>query len=56
MNTRKVKQIIKFDVERSIQNKWFVILNIVIFIGILVTTNWSNISKYMKEHNINIFT
>ncbi len=54
MNVRKVKEIIKFDVERSIQNKWFVILNILMFISILIATNWSSISKFMDEHNINI--
>ena len=54
MNIRKVKEIIKFDVEKSIQNKWFVILNIFAFIGILIATNWTNISKYMDEHNINL--
>ena len=54
MNFRKVKEIIKFDVEKSIQNKWFVILNIVAFISILVATNWSRISKYMDDHNIGI--
>ena len=54
MNFRKVKEIIKFDVEKSIQNKWFVILNIVAFISILVATNWSYISKYMDDHNIGI--
>ena len=54
MNVRKVKEIIKFDVEKSIQNKWFVILNIVAFIVILIATNWSHISKYLEEHNINI--
>jgi len=56
MNVRKVKEIIKFDVEKSIQNKWFVILNVLTFIGILIATNWSNISKFMDEHNINIGT
>ena len=25
MNKRKVKEIIKFDIEKNIQNKWFVI-------------------------------
>lgn len=53
MNIRKVKEIIKFDVEKDIQNKWFVILNVLAFIGILIATNWSNISKYMDEHDIN---
>lgn len=54
MNLKKVKEIIKFDVQKSIQNKWFVILNILMFIAILFATNWENISNYLEEHNINI--
>lgn len=54
MNLKKVKEIIKFDVQKSIQNKWFVILNILMFIAILFATNWGNISNYLEEHNINI--
>ena len=54
MNVKKVKEIVKFDVERSIQNKWFVILNILMLISILIATNWSNISKFMSDHDINI--
>ena len=54
MNVRKVKEIIKFDVERNIQNKWFVVLNILMFLIILVATNWSNISKFLDKHNIDI--
>jgi len=56
MNTRKVKEIIKFDIEKSIQNKWFVILNVVMFIGILIATNWSNISKYLEDNNIDFLS
>ena len=54
MNTRKIKEIIKFDVERNIQNKWFVILNVLAFIFIILATNWSHISKFMEAHNISI--
>ena len=54
MNTRKVKEIIKFNVEKDIQNKWFVILNVVMFIGILVAINWQNISNFLKSNDINI--
>lgn len=54
MNTRKVKEIIKFDVERNIQNKWFVILNVLALVFIVLATNWSNISKFLTAHNINI--
>lgn len=55
MNLRKVKEIVKFDVEKSIQNKWFVILNIIMFLGVLLITNWNNISSYLEEKNIDIF-
>ena len=54
MNSRKVKEIIKFDVERNIQNKWFVILNILTFIFIVMFANWSHISKFLEVHNIDI--
>lgn len=54
MNYKKIREIIKFDVQKSIQNKWFIVLNIIIFISILFATNWGNISNYLKEHNINI--
>ena len=54
MNSKKVKEIIKFDVERNIQNKWFVIFNVLTFIFIIIITNFSNISKFLEDHNINI--
>ena len=54
MNIRKVKEIIKFDVEKDIQNKWFVVLNVIMLISILLVTNWSHISKFLDEHNINL--
>lgn len=56
MNFRKIKEIVKFNVEKSIQNKWFVILNVLLFIGILISTNWSHISKYLEEHNVDFLT
>ena len=54
MNTRKVKEIIKFNVEKNIQNKWFVILNVVMFIIIFVAINWQNITSFLKDNDINI--
>ena len=56
MNFKKVIEIIKFDVQKSIQNKWFVILNIIMFIVVLFATNSSNISNYLKEHNVNFLS
>lgn len=54
MNTKKIKEIIKFNIEKDIQNKWFVIFNVFVFIGILISTNWTNISKLLKDQNIDI--
>lgn len=56
MNFKKVREIIKFDVQKSIQNKWFVILNILMFVAILFATNWNNISNYLNEHNVDFMT
>ena len=53
MNTRKIREIIKFDVGKSIQNKWFVILNIVILVSILFSTNWSHIENFLDAHDLN---
>lgn len=54
MNNRKIKEIIKFNVEKNIQNKWFVILNVVMFIIIFAAINWQNITSFLKDKNINI--
>ena len=56
MNFKKVREIIKFDIQKSIQNKWFVILNILMFVAILFATNWNNISNYLNEHNVDFMT
>ena len=56
MNVRKVKEIIKFDVEKSIQNKWFVILNVLAFIVVLIATNWSHISKALDGLDIGLLS
>lgn len=56
MNKRKVKEIIKFDIEKNIQNKWFVILNIVLFISVLLMTNWGNITKFLDDHGIDLLS
>ena len=47
MNNQKVKEIIKFSFYKNIQNKWFVIFNLLTLIGIIVIVNWTNISSML---------
>lgn len=53
MNNFKVKEIIKFSFNKSIQNKWFVIFNLLAMISIVLMLNWGNISNLFetKEDN-----
>lgn len=53
MNKRKIKEIVKFDLEKNIQNKWFVILNIVVLIAVLISTNINNIKDFLSAHDMN---
>lgn len=53
MNRRKIKEIVKFDLEKNTQNKWFVILNIVILIAVLFATNMDNIKEFLSAHDMN---
>lgn len=53
MNFKKIREIVKFDLQKSIQNKGFIILNVLIFISCLLFTNWSNISNFLTKHNMN---
>lgn len=55
MNKRKVAEIVKFNVEKNIQNKWFVILNIIMCLLMVVGSNLKNIDKVLEQHNINLF-
>ncbi len=49
MNSFKVKAIIKNSFNRSIQNKWFIIFNIVTLLSVILMLNWSNISGLFKS-------
>ncbi len=48
MNNDKVKEIIKFSFIKNIQNKWFIIFNILTLISIVLMVNWSSISNLFK--------
>lgn len=55
MNNQKVKEIVKFSIKQNIQNKWFVIFNILIFALIVIMANASNINKFLENNNVNLF-
>lgn len=49
MNKVKVKEIIKFSLYKNIQNKWFIIFNLITLISIVAMLNWSSISKLFGD-------
>ncbi len=48
MNYTKVKEIIKFSLYRDIQNKWFIIFNVITLISVILIMNLNNISSLLK--------
>ena len=55
MNNKKVKQIVKFSLQRNIQNKWFVILNCFLLILVIIGVNSKNIDKLLEKKDIDLF-
>lgn len=55
MNNAKVKEIIKFSLYQNIQNKWFVIFNILTLVGIITIVNWGNVASLFKQDEQNVF-
>ena len=55
MNKQKVKEIVKFSIRQNIQNKWFVIFNVFLFIFAIIMTNAGNIRQFLENNNINLF-
>ena len=55
MNKEKVWGIIKFYVSKNLQNKWFIIFNVFIFVACLITTNIENILDLLESYDINLF-
>jgi ABC-2 type transport system permease protein len=55
MNSKKIKEIVKFYIQKNIQNKWFILVNVVILISMLICTNASNIRTFLESKNIDIF-
>ncbi len=48
----KIVSIIKYNVERNIRSKWFVILNILLLLITLIGVNFSTVSDIFKKDNI----
>ncbi len=56
MKNSKIKAIVKNEVERSIKNKWFVILNIILLVSMCVGLNIGSIKDLLKNQNIDFST
>lgn len=54
MKNNKIGSIIKNEVERSIKNKWFVILNFLLLIVTIVGMNFNNFRALLKKNNVSI--
>lgn len=55
MNNQKIKKMIRFNVNKSIQNKWFTLLNIALLLTIILSTNLNNIKTFLENRNISLF-
>lgn len=48
----KIFNIIKFNVNKNIRNKWFVIINVIFFVVALVVSNFSTVKELLKQNDI----
>lgn len=54
MKNSKIGAIVKNDVERSIKNKWFVILNICMLLFTVIGLNFNTFKSMLNENNISV--
>lgn len=54
MKNSKVGAIVKNELEKSIKNKWFVILNLLLMIVTIVGLNFGNIKALLKRNNVDL--
>ncbi len=54
MKNSKVGAIVKNELEKSIKNKWFVILNLLLLIVTIVGLNFGNIKALLKRNNVDL--
>ncbi len=52
MKMNKIGSVVKFTLEKNIRNKWFIGLNILLFVIMLVFFNFSYIKEIFRENNI----
>lgn len=50
----KILNIVKYTVEKNIRNKWFIILNAILFVISIVLLNFNTVKLIMKEKNIQL--
>lgn len=50
MNNQKTNEIIKFSIYKNIQNKWFLIFNIISLISAVLILNWNSITTVFKSY------
>lgn len=52
MKNRKISAIIKNEIEKSIKNKWFVILNLLLLIVTVIGLNFNNFKALLKQNEV----
>ena len=56
MNNAKVKEMLKFSFYKNIQNKWFILFNMISLISIVILFNWNSIHNlFASESETKIF-
>ena len=55
MNNIKVKEILKFSLYKNIQNKWFIIFNIITLISTVIMLNWESIGNLFRYFRKSIY-
>lgn len=54
MKNSKIGAIVKNDVERSIKNKWFVILNVFMLLFTVIGLNFNTFKTILKSNNVSV--
>lgn len=52
MKNNKIGKIVKYNIEKNLRNRWFIGLNILLFIGTLVALNFTTVKGIISNSNI----